>query len=177
MMKKFIAILTVALAFVSCQKTGVNFFKGNYSFKTSGYIYVAEGPDSEIRTINLPNEAGQMDITVIDAAAGKMLVTMNVTGGEMIVYYAHTDGDDLVLEPKHRVTSYSHDDFSFEFDDKITDFEAKSIEADYIASGVGRKYDNIILFNMIYEGTYTIDDTVYHIVGGDVACRAKVNSK
>lgn len=173
MIKKFLAIFTVALAFVSCQKTGVDLFKGNYSFKTSGNISLQEINGANPRTVAIPTESGQMDITTVDAPAGKMLVTMNVTGGEMIVFYAKADGDVITLEPKHRVVSYSHGDYSFDFGD----IDAVTIEADYVVSGTGHRYDNIVLFDLKYSGTYTSGDTIYNIIGSDVACRAKLNVK
>ncbi|MCQ2115000.1 MAG: hypothetical protein MJZ07_02215 [Bacteroidales bacterium] len=163
-MKKLLkTAMTLALAAVTlagCQKEGVNRFKGNYSFKTSGTLTVqSDEEDSEPFTLSLGNESGQMDVTVVDGKEGQLLITMNVLGGDMVVYYCSAEGKDLILEESARHLT----------------FASLPVPLDVTASGEGQRYENILLLNLRYEGEYRANDRTYTIVDSDIVCRAKLN--
>ena len=213
----FAALAIAVLCVAACQKQGTARFRGNYSFKTSGYVDVVRDTscqyDTTIRTrrdviqdtivnsltgdttydshlgpeyqdtvithfpdsssVSISTESGQMDITEI--GGDRVLVTMNCTGGDLIVYYATVRGDEIILEPTRRksdmdlgITSISGSDDEFSYDET-------SVKADILVSGTGRRYDNIILFDLDYTGSYTYNSILYNIYGCDVHCRAKVN--
>ena len=157
----------------SCSKEGTALFKGNYSFKTSGTIsarQISEPADTLLPsdvTIKLATESGQMDITPRDGDA--MLVSMNVTGGDMLVYDATVDGDDLIVSQDTRSMVLTFP--SGEESQVLT----PTVRADVAVSGSGHRYDNIILFKFTYSGTFQVGDTEYEIYSSDIDCRAKLN--
>lgn len=157
----------------SCSKEGTALFKGNYSFKTSGIIsarQISEPADTLLPsdvTIKLATESGQMDIT--PRGSGDMLVSMNVTGGDMLIYDATVDGDDLIVSQDTRsmvLTFPSGEE---------PQMLAPAVRTDITVSGSGHRYDNIILFKFTYSGTFQVGDTEYEIYSSDIDCRAKLN--
>ena len=184
--------MVAILALASCEKQGIDRFRGNYSFKTSGSITVVRDPEfiydttyvlrdgaidtvvtehSDPMTLSLTNEMGQMDITVVDAKENGMVVTMNVTGGDMVVYYASAEGKDLVLDEAHRHISL----FTPVADGQDEEFGLRPVVSDVTVTGGGQKYDNIILLDLRYEGDFWANDRLYHITDCDIVCRAKLN--
>lgn len=134
---------------------------------------ISEFPDST--TISISTESGQMDITEIDRSTGDMVITMNVTGGDMVVYYAVAEGDKIVLTPQDRHFSLGTASAHIGTVDEAWDVDATSMEADVTVSGTGVRYDNIILFDLKYDGTYTYNDIKYDILDSKIDCRAKLN--
>ena len=157
----------------SCSKEGAALFKGNYSFKTSGSIsarQISVPADTLLPsdvTIKLATESGQMDITPRDGDA--MLVSMNVTGGDMLVYDAKADGDELIISQDTRsmVLAFPSGDES--------QILSPTVRADIAISGSGHRYDNIILFRFTCGGVFSVGDVEYEIYSSDVDCRAKLN--
>ena len=76
-MKRILFILICGLlARSACQKRGMNLFRGDYSFKTSGSVTLDEivpiGQTGEPAsyTVSLPNEIGQLEISVLGNETG-----------------------------------------------------------------------------------------------------------
>ena len=177
--KTFAAVLALAALLCSCSKEGTKLFEGSYSFKTSGIVYARQttdaedtGQQEEIRVM-IPTESGQMDLTPA-GDDGRMKLTMNVTGGEILVYDASVDGDSIVIDKDHRSLM-----FSFPARENDSDSEAVDhlVSADLDVSAEGKRYGNIILFKFYYSGTFTKDDAEYEIYDSDIDCRAKLNEE
>lgn len=168
--------MAFAVVLCSCQKEGTRLFEGSYSFKTSGVLYArqAEPVDSlypEDVTIMLATESGQMDMTPA-GEDGRMFLTMNVTGGGIVVYGVSVDGDSVSIDPDRRNIVFpfpDREDRPFREDSDIT------VQAELGVTGSGKRYDNIILFRLDYTGSFTVDDAEYVIYDSDIDCRAKLN--
>lgn len=184
-----VAIISIAFA-SSCQKDGVELFRGNYSFKTSGSITVVRDAayvndttyqingfqidtivtaHPEQMTLSINTESGQMDITSMGEE--NLMVSMNVIGGEMVLYYATAEGSDLTLNEASRHLTIAN--FSLTEDDE--EFGSRAISADLTVNGTAQRYENIVLFNLTYDGDFWANDRLYHIVDSDIICRAKLN--
>lgn len=166
-------MVTVSLMLMSaCTKEGTALFKGNYSFKTSGYVTVARDttyksdpsvtvkPDTAV--VAIANKSGQMDITVMDDDS--LLITMNCTAGDLIVYYGTVDDDRIVLDDQggnSGLISIALPGVKYSEDIRV--------------SGEAAKYDNIVLFKLDYTGSYILGDYKFDIIASDVNCRAKEN--
>jgi len=195
-MKKILEYMKVAsatlavLLLVSCEKEGIYRFKGNYSFKTSGHITVVRDEafvndttyklngfqidtivtvrDEEM-TLNVNVESGQMDITAMTEE--DMVVSLNVLGGGIIVYYATAEGEDLTLNEATRHLTIAN----FSLTESDEEFGSRAISADLTVNGTAKRYDNIVLFDLDYTGDFWANDRLYHIVDSDIVCRAKAN--
>lgn len=156
-------VAVIAAVLCSCTKEGTGRFKGNYSFKTSGSISVREknNTSAEVIRLNLSDESGQMDILETDGTNGGMMVTMNVLSGPVLVFDAEADGKVLNLLPKTRILTVRHG------------VEHMSVEV--LVEGTGNRYDNSLIFNLNYSGTYVRGDIEYEIIESDVQCVAKKN--
>lgn len=156
-----VAVLAAVLC--SCTKEGTGRFKGNYSFKTSGSISVREkdNPSADVIRLNLSDESGQMDILETDRTDGKMMVTMNVLSGPVLVFDAEADGGTLKLLPKSRILTVRHG--------------VEQLSVEVTVEGTGSRYDNSVIFNMNYSGSYIRGDVGYEIIESDVQCVAKMN--
>ena len=192
-------VVAAAAALAGCSKKGSGKLTGNYSFKTSGFVYAVRDssdmvdtsyvarydetnekwvndtvlvntPDST--TISITTESGQMDITPM--GGGRDLVTMNCTGGDLVVYYANEENGVLVLEPAVRKANVGAGGTITGSDDDVT-ISDTSIQADIIVDGRGTKYENILLFILNYSGTYKYNGHLYRIYDSSVNCRAKEN--
>lgn len=124
----------------------------------------------ETLTLSLSPESGQMDITEVDAKAGDVVVTMNITGGDLLVYYAHSDGSLLTLEPTRRMLHSSE----IQLPDVPLE-ELNTLNADVTVTGSAHRYSNILLFDLDYAGAFTYGGIHYNITGSEVNCRAKQN--
>lgn len=166
-MKKFLLSLLGLLALVSCNREGPGAFKGYYSFKTGGFLTVTgtvsdekgERDTSFVR--HLVAESGQMHVLREDG--DKMIVTMNITGGDPAVFPAKVNGSEIVLEPVLRnvlVRPAVGDD---------------AVRHDFKVSGTGHKYDNMILFDLTYEGDFRHLNLQGTVTGSEVKCIATEN--
>lgn len=175
--------LVAAMLSVSCQKTGTLRFAGNYSFKTGGTLnLVKDGSPDDAMTVAIPSESGQMDITEVDRKEGRMVVTMNVIGGGMLVYYAQVDGDRLVLDPTSRHISFSTAGLDLNpagldlnLGEQTPDLGGIRISADVDVTGTGVRYDDIVLFELHYTGKVETEDESYVIKDSKIDCRARLN--
>lgn len=195
-----LAALGIALL-AGCAKEGTAAYRGNYSFKTSGILYtvrdpkfiydtsyvvrrdssnrqltyidtvITEFPDSSI--VSIYTESGQMDIT--ETGGDEMLLTMNVTGGDLVVAYATEQDGKLVLKPLRRKVNTGLSISSLAGEGRDISYSESRVEADVVVSGTGTRYDNIVLFELTYEGSYKYNNILYHIYDSEVNCRAKVN--
>ena len=146
-MKRFFLIAVIALlAFSSCQKTGMQLFRGDYSFKISGNVTLNEILSEEDTiepisfTVNLPNEIGQLQISDLGNEEDSVLVVMNTLGGDVIVTHAFCDGNEIFLKDFAKNTLL----FS---GDSITLKNEVRVQAS------GKMYeDNTIVLNMVYDG-------------------------
>jgi hypothetical protein len=166
-MKKQILIAVFALlAFTSCQKSGTNLFRGDYSFKTSGSVtmdeIVPEGETYEPSsyTVSLPNEIGQLEISDLGDENDSLLVVMNTLGGEVIVTHAFCDGDEIFLK---------------EFTKNTLLFTGDSItlKNEVRVQASGQMYeDNTLILNMIYDGEAETSERAFTIHGDNIRMAA-----
>ena len=204
-MRKFIPAAFALLLMVSCTKTGPAAFRGYYSFKTGGTIdvkgrvydlqrdtfkidttineYTIAGRkfrDTSYRyhvkndTIgsrdttflrHLVAESGQMHI--LDKSGDEMLLTMNITGGDPVVFYSKVSGEDLVLSPTRRMVGVRPGNGDDDDDDTVS--------FDMTVSGSGKRYENMIIFDLWYEGRYAYDGLEGNVTDSRVNCIATLN--
>lgn len=203
-MKKAFLVLIAALAFlVSCNKTGADIYRGYYSFKTGGFLEITGkvfeiyrdtvkidtnvvrreiagrvfydttykytvvtdtlGSRDTVFNRYLSPESGQMHI--LGAGGNDVKVTMNVTGGNPAVFDGRAGNDEIVLSPIKRQIGIMPDD----------DEEGQSVSFLLSVSGKGRKYENMVLFDLDYRGKYDYDDMVGEISASSVNCIATKN--
>lgn len=164
-------IAVFALAAVSCVKEGTSRFEGNWSFKTSGTVQLSSaasgdaadgGAVSETRTASILTESGQMDIVTVDKTSGQMVVTMNVLGGDAVVMDAVATGRTIDITPFTRKAA-------------IVMADMINAHADVTVSGTGVRYDDIIIFDLVYEGGFEYLTTSYELKGSCIKCVAKLN--
>lgn len=179
------AFVAISAVVCSCAKDGIDLFEGNYSFKTSGTVCALKtaSPDTEATdsvmtvsfpdsvTVKIPTESGQMDITPT-GNGNEMIISMNVTGGDIVILYAEADGDELVIRPSERnlVFSYPEGD-----EDADSIFSNARAEGNLVISGSGHRYDNIIIISFAYSGEFSLGETKYEIYDSKIDCRAKLN--
>lgn len=157
----------LALALMSaCSKNGAERFEGKWSYKTSGSVSVVVTDSLGITvgdtlTAVLATEAGQMHIAGT-GNDGSMMLTMNAMAGNVTVYEAFLAGSEIVLNPKSRVVNLSLGGLP-------------SLAVNVLATGRGRRYDDILLLRMDYSGSTKSGNYTYEITGSDVDCVATSN--
>lgn len=177
-MKPFVAALAVVaslLSFCSCEKEGVKLFDGNYSFKTSGILTIERTakvsesdasaeildiPDGN-RTFKLPltSESGQMNI--IKTGDNSVIVTMNIVGGDALVFNGKAEGKVLTLDPAVRFVSFRDG--------------ANTVSLEITVSGTAEKHDDVAIFTLEYTGGGETTLYDYKILASEVKCVAKLN--
>lgn len=172
-----IAAFAAAVAcMLSCSKEGTEIFPGNYSFKTSGTvkvdaIFVNRGENSEDDTeiqllmdMQLLMEQGQMN--VISKDDDRLLVTMNVLGGDVYTTDATVQGNTLILEPYTRYVRLEFPDFGHKY-------------MPVTVTGTAEKYEDNVIFTLAYSGVYEWEsgDMSLHaeIVSSDIRTVARQN--
>ena len=169
-MKKTIIIAFFALlALSSCQTKGMQLFRGDYSFKTSGSVTMDEivPEDDTIEpisyTISLPNEIGQLQISDLGNEKDSLLVVMNTMGGEVIVTHAFSEGNEIFLK------NFAKNTLLFS-GDSITLKNEVRVQAS------GQMYeDNTIILNMIYDGEAETNERSFAIHGDNIRMAANRN--
>ena len=146
------------LLFVACNATGPAGFKGSYSFKTGGYITVSAGDEQMVR--HLIPESGQMHVL---QDRDMMLVTMNITAGDPVVFEANVADGRLVLKPVLRSVPVSP---------VLGDTE---LRYNLTVGGEGKKMDNMIVFKLEYTGVFPYEGKTYTVTKSDVSCIATSN--
>ena len=150
MKNTLLLLLAACIALSGCSKVGPDLYKGNFSFKTGGYVEITgktipfdkSEPRDTVFIRHLPNESGQMHI--VEGNGGKLKVTMNVTGGAPVVFDATATDDTITLAPVERSMSVYSD---------ISDILP---DASMLLSigGVGQRYQNMIIFDLEISGKY-----------------------
>lgn len=179
-MKKYLlfaAVATMAL-FSSCTKEGPRIFTGNYSFKTSGTLTLQADTSATAPTFTakLVTEQGQMDI--VGTSGDKVALTMNISGGSLVILDATAQADSLVIASQTRDISVIFSGTQAESDNPLISLGDKlpgEISATASVEGVAKRYSDIILFDLKYSGTITKDDITYNIVDSNIDSRAKLN--
>lgn len=166
MKKHFLIAIFVLLAFSSCQKSGMQLFRGDYSFKTSGSVVfdeiVPEGDSIEpiSFTVNLLHEIGQLEISALGDDRDSLLVVMNTMGGEVIVTQAFCNDREIILEDFKKNTLLFTGD-------SITLKDEMRVQAS------GQMYeDNTIILNMIYDGEAKTANRNFKIHGDNIRMAA-----
>ena len=171
MKKQILIVMLALLVFSSCQKSGMQLFRGDYSFKTSGSVVfdeiVPEGDSVEpvSFTVGLPNEIGQLEISALGNEDDSLLVVMNTMGGEVVVTHAFCDGREIYLKDFAKNTLL----FS---GDSVTLRNEMRVQAS------GRMYeDNTIVLDMVYDGEAETVERNYKIHGDNIRMAATRNKK
>ena len=166
-MKQFLTAVAL-LILCSCSQDDPLGFKGYYSFKTGGSLVLSgtvtdsEGETRDTTfTRHLIPESGQMH--VLRGEGDKMIVTMNITGGDPVVFDAYLSNDVLTLEPVFRSAPVR------------VELGDESIRGEFTVSGKGRKYENMLLIDLDYKGTLPITDFEGEVTSSDVHCVATEN--
>lgn len=172
-MKKYVIILfAAALALCSCQKSPVEQFSGRYSFKTGGELDLKtrvldldwgglKMKDTIIRRAIVP-ESGQMRI--VSDSGNRVVVTMNVTAGNLVVIPATVSGNDIILDPVSRKILVCRETGLLLWE-----------EVPVIVSGIGRKMDNSVIIDLEFEGEFNLGVFPCEVVASNVNCVANKN--
>lgn len=166
-MKRILFILICGLlAFTSCQKRGMNLFRGDYSFKTSGSVTldeivpVGETTEPASYTVSLPNEIGQLEISALGNEKDSVVVVMNTMGGEVVVTHAFCKDNEIFLK------DFTKNTLLFT-GDSIT------LKNEVRVKASGQMYeDNTIILNMIYDGEAETTERNFKIHGDNIRMAA-----
>ncbi len=149
----------------SCsEKEGASLFEGNYSFKTSGSLNVQrtspESTDAPAEaTLYLTAESGQMNI--VKDGKDQVIITMNIIGSDVLVFKGEVDKTTLNITQAKRVIDVRDGAVSATFDCTV--------------SGQARRYDNLLIFTLAYDGNGTSSLYNYAVTSSEVNCVAKLN--
>lgn len=167
-MKKIIFVFLLAItatSLTSCKKSGVNLFAGNYSFKTSGEVSItavtsidsSSLPIPASLNINLPNDIGQLDISVSDKKNDQVIVIFNYLNEDIVTTMGTCEGDEIELDEFKRSTL------------PVTLTTLTFNDLDIKVKGTGRIYDgDKIVFDMDYQGKVKIGSVTYKIKDKDI---------
>ena len=164
-MKRILFILICGLfAFTSCQKRGMNLFRGDYSFKTSGSVtldeIVTNGEEGDSFTVSLPNEIGQLEISDLGNGRDSVLVVMNTMGGEVVVTHAYCKDNEIFLK-------------DFTKNTLLFTGDSLTLKNDLRVHATGQMYeDNTLILNMIYEGEAETNERTFEIYGDNIRMAA-----
>lgn len=164
-MKRILFILICGLfAFTSCQKRGMNLFRGDYSFKTSGSVtldeIVTNGEEGDSFTVSLPNEIGQLEISVLGNEKDSVVVVMNTMGGEVVVTHALCQDNKIFLR-------------DFTKNTLLFTGDSISLKNEVRVSASGQMYeDNTLIINMIYDGEAETNERNFKIHGDNIRMAA-----
>ncbi len=140
---------------------------GGRTIKDTSYRYHIIADTIAVRdtafTKHLVAESGQMHI--LNDSGNDMYVTMNITGGDPVVFKATVTGGDIILSPSPRTVTIRPDDSDSD----------RTVLCDMEVSGRGHRYDNMILFNLTYLGKYSYDDLDGSVKNSRVDCIATEN--
>lgn len=153
------------LALTSCHKSGVSLFVGDYSFKTTGEISIRANAviDSSNVTIpaflnvNLSNDIGQLNICASDEKNDQVIAVFNYLNGDVTVTTGTCNGNTIELD------EFRHDFLPV----SVTTLLSNNF---YInVSGTGQMYDdNMIIFDMKYDGKAQVGSVTYKIKDKDI---------
>lgn len=170
MKKSIFLLLGCLLTMASCQKNGIDAFRGEYSFKTSGEVLIQrESSESSSLipasfTVSLANEIGQMEIHTLDQKEDKVLVIINYMDDEVIVTKGVCNEQEIELEEFTR-NAMNFSVYSFLSANCVVKIKA-----------TGHIYDgSTIVFDEVYDGTATIANCTYKIRGNNIRTIATRN--
>lgn len=117
-------------------------------------------PDGN-RTFKLPltSESGQMNI--IKTGDNSVIVTMNIVGGDALVFNGKAEGKVLTLDPAVRFLSFRDG--------------ANTMSLEITVSGTAEKHDDVAIFTLEYTGGGETTLYDYKILASEVKCVAKLN--
>lgn len=167
-----LALLPLLAVCTSCDKD-VRDFKGMYSSKTSGSLVLQKAIPSALDTLHLPEtmtvtltpESGQMRISPIeDDNDHNLLVSINLLAGDALSFKAKGKDGHIVLEP---TTSARYIQANVSADVKMT--------VGILTDGQGQLYDDVIVFDLTYQGMGLYQGVPYSIAESHVSCVATAN--
>ncbi|MDE7149605.1 MAG: hypothetical protein K2O01_04260 [Bacteroidales bacterium] len=167
-----LALLPLLTVCTSCDKD-TRQFKGAYSSKTSGSLVLQKAIPSALDTLNLPDtmtvsltpESGQMRIAEIkDNADYNLLVSLNLLAGDALSFRAKAEDGGIILE----TTPYErYIQANVSTDVKMT--------LGIMTGGRGRIYDDVIVFDLDYQGLGLYNGVPYTVIDSRVSCIATLN--
>lgn len=161
-----------------CTKDSSTEIIGSYTYKTSGTVtlmpaqlagldaatlaqYKAMGIDVDPVVVGLYPEQGQLHVVKSDD--GNVLVTFNDLLGNADIAEGSLSGTALSFQGKTTKAA------------QLTDGVDKIGAGIVKYSGNGRKYDDMLLLDLEYQGAFTIDDVPMVLLSSDVHCVAQFN--
>lgn len=166
-MKRIFPVLIMMglLALTSCHKSGIKLFSGDYSFKTSGEVYIVAEAEIQGDDIILPgalvvsliNEMGQLNISVSDKDNDEVIVVINYLNSDVVTTTGTCDGNTIELDEFQRyILPVSISTWS-------------GMSSTITVRGTGHIYeDDMIVFDMSYNGKGILGDVTYVIKDKDV---------
>ena len=172
------ALPVFMLFLTGCSKDSSTEVIGSYTYKTSGTVtlmpaqlagldaatlaqYKAMGIDVDPVVVGLYPEQGQLHVVKSDD--GKVLVTFNDLLGNADIAEGSLSGSSVSFQG--RTTKAA----------QLTDGVDKIGAGIVKYSGNGRKYDDMLLLDIEYQGAFTIDDIPMVLLSSDVHCVAQSN--
>ena len=157
-------VICALLALASCQKKNAPLFRGDYSFKTSGSVtldeIVTNGEEGDSFTVSLPNEIGQLEISVLGNEKDSVVVVMNTMGGEVVVTHALCQDNKIFLR-------------DFTKNTLLFTGDSISLKNEVHVSASGQMYeDNTLIINMIYDGEAETNERNFKIHGDNIRMAA-----
>ena len=165
-MKKTLLLLMSLCAFLalsSCQKSGINLFAGDYSYKTTGTVTVQRQPtltNPQVSTsfeVELPTELGQLQIATLDKKEDSVIVVINQLNGDILVTHGHCEDDEISL-------------CKFQRDALTLSIEGNNdLKFPITIKGTGHIYDGeTIIFDLEYKGKAQLGDLTYNLNGKNI---------
>ncbi len=157
-------VICALMALASCQKKNAPLFRGDYSFKTSGSVtldeIVTNGEEGDSFTVSLPNEIGQLEISVLGNEKDSVVVVMNTMGGEVVVTHALCQDNKIFLR-------------DFTKNTLLFTGDSISLKNEVRVSASGQMFeDNTLIINMIYDGEAETNERNFKIHGDNIRMAA-----
>ena len=106
-------------------------------------------------------EKGQLHI--VENGADSVLVTMNITGGDPLVFRGAAEGDLLILLPAPRTARLESE--------RLLSLDKLEVSS----SGKGHRYENVLYLEMNYAGNYNLNGFEGRIHASRINCVATEN--
>lgn len=172
------ALFICALFAAGCTKDASEDLIGSYTYKTSGTLtlletrfvgldddalasILEEGTVIDTLTFALTPEQGQMHVVRRDGA--QVLVTFNDITGNADVAEASVDGGEIVIAPGQTK--------SVQLSDGLLKLGPRTVGY----GGTGRRYDDMLIIELDYEGEFEVNGTAMTVISSDVHCVAQAN--
>lgn len=181
-MKKFILAVAVAISAIcitACSKGASQALTGSYTYKTSGTVTLKtnlDDLDEEVRaalekigfknnpaTVELFPEQGQMHIQDSKDGDGRVIITFNDLLGNADIADGTVNGNQLTITGTPVKSAH------------LRDGTIKIGTGNVTYSGSGRKYDEVLIFSLVYGGSFTVSGIQMDILSSDVKCVAQKN--